>query len=138
LPFEDNSFDRLIWAIAGVLNPSIERPLIRPLSAPNELAILWAELGLLDIEQTSLLIRAGFSCFDDYWLPFTKGEGPHGLFVAGLPAAMRSTLRKHLRRAYRANLPDGLRSFARVAWRVAGLYRRDPTPREFTSHHPMR
>ena len=64
--------------IAGVLNPSIEQPLIRPLSASNELATLWAELGFLDVEQTSLLIRADFSCFDDYWLPFTKGEGPPG------------------------------------------------------------
>jgi SAM-dependent methyltransferase len=65
---------RLIWDIAGVLNPSIDRPLIRPLSAPNELAKLWAELGFRDAEQTSLLIRADFSCFDDHWLPFTKGE----------------------------------------------------------------
>jgi hypothetical protein len=63
---------RLIWDIAGVLDPSIERPLIRPLSAPNELAMLWTELGFRDVEQTSLLIRADFSCFDDYWLPFTN------------------------------------------------------------------
>ena len=55
---------RLIWDIAGVLNPCIERPLIRPLSALNELATLWAEFGLLDVEQTSLLIRADFSCFE--------------------------------------------------------------------------
>src|SRR6516164_11371182 len=85
---------RLIWDIAGVLDPSIERPLIRPLSAPNELATLRTELGFRDVEQTSLLMRADFSCFDDYWLPFTKGEGPPGLFVAGLAEATRSTLKE--------------------------------------------
>jgi SAM-dependent methyltransferase len=111
---------RLIWDIAGVLDPSIERPLIRPLSAPNELAMLWAVLGFRDVEQTSLLIRADFSCFGDYWPPFTKGEGPPGLFVAGLSEATRSTLKEHLRLAYLANLPDGLRSFVCVAWACRG------------------
>lgn len=111
---------RLIWDIAGVIDPSIDRPLIRPLSAPNELATLWAEVGFLDVEQTSLLIRADFSCFDDYWLPFTKGEGPPGLFVAGLTEATRSALKEHLRLAYLANLPDGLRSFVCVAWACRG------------------
>jgi ubiquinone/menaquinone biosynthesis C-methylase UbiE len=67
---------RLIWDIAAVLDPSIERPLIRQLNKPNEMSALWRELGFLDVEQTSLLIRMEFSCFDDYWLPFIRGEGP--------------------------------------------------------------
>jgi hypothetical protein len=111
---------RLLWDIAAVLDPSIERPLIRPLSKRNEMATLWAELGFLDVEQTSLLIRMEFSCFDDYWLPFTKGEGPPGQFVAGLSDAARSTLIEHLRRAYFSSLPDGPRSFACVAWACRG------------------
>jgi hypothetical protein len=61
-----------------VLKPSIERLLIRPLSAPNELATLWAELGFLDVEQTSLLIRADFSCFDDHCFPSPKGKDRMG------------------------------------------------------------
>jgi hypothetical protein len=92
----------------------------RPLSKPNEMSALWRELGFLDVEQTSLLIRMEFSCFDDYWLPFTRGEGPPGQFVAGLSDAARSTLTEHLRRAYLANLPDGPRSFACVAWACRG------------------
>jgi hypothetical protein len=79
-----------------------------------------ASFGFLDVEQTSLLIRMEFSCFDDYWLPFTRGEGPPGQFVAGLSDAARSTLTEHLRRAYLANLPDGPRSFACVAWACRG------------------
>jgi len=65
---------RMMWDIAAVLDPSVERPLFRSLSAPDELANLWRELGLLDVEQTSLLIRVEFSSFQDYWLPFTTGE----------------------------------------------------------------
>jgi len=74
MPTAGTPHTRLIWDIAGVLDPSIERPLIRPLSAPKELATLWAELGLRDVEQTSLLIRAELSCFDDYWLPSPRGK----------------------------------------------------------------
>jgi hypothetical protein len=102
-----------------VLDPSIERPLIRPLSAPNELATLWTELGLLDVEQTSFLIRVNFSCFDDYWLPFTNGRDRLGCSSPVCPS-YRSTLKEHLRVAYLANLPDGLRSFACVAWACRG------------------
>jgi ubiquinone/menaquinone biosynthesis C-methylase UbiE len=44
---------RILWDIAAVLDPSIERPLIRPLSKPNEMSALWSELGFLDVEQTA-------------------------------------------------------------------------------------
>jgi len=111
---------RMIWDIAAVLDPSIERRLFGPLRAPNEMATLWRELGLLDVEQTSLLIRMEFSCFDDYWLPFTSGEGPPGQLVASLSASARATLTEHMRRAYVANRPDGPRSFPCVAWACRG------------------
>jgi len=111
---------RMLWDIAAVLDPSIERPLMRPLNAPDEMASLWRELGMLDVEQTSLLIRMDFPSFDDYWLPFTTGEGPQGQFVVGLADAARARLTEHMRRAYLANRPDGPRSFACVAWACRG------------------
>jgi SAM-dependent methyltransferase len=111
---------RMLWDIAGVLDPSLERPLFRPVNAPGEMADLWRELGLVDVEETSLTIRAEFSCFDDYWSPFALGEGPHGQFVVWLPEDARTRLREHMRRAYIANRPDGPRSFACVAWTCRG------------------
>jgi hypothetical protein len=60
-----------------------------------------------------------FSGFDDYWLPLTS-EGPLAQFVTGLSAAVRATLTEHVRHAYVANLPDGPRSFACVAWACRG------------------
>jgi hypothetical protein len=102
---------RMVWDIAATLDPSIERPLFRPSSQPSEMATLWSELGLVDVEQTSLLIRMEFSGFDDNWLPLVS-EGPVAKFVAGLSASAHATLVDHVRRAYLANLPDGPRSFA--------------------------
>jgi SAM-dependent methyltransferase len=111
---------RLIWDIAAVLDPSFKPPFFRPLTAPDEMATLWRDLGLLDVEQTSLLIRMEFSCFEDYWLPFTRGEGPPGQFVAALSASARAVLTEHVRRAYLADRPDGPRSFVCVAWACRG------------------
>jgi SAM-dependent methyltransferase len=110
---------RMVWDIAATLDPSIERPLFRPLSQPSEMATLWRELGLVDVEQTSLLIRMEFLGFDDYWLPLIS-EGPVAKFVAGLSASAHATLVDHVRRGYLANLPDGPRSFACVAWACRG------------------
>jgi hypothetical protein len=76
---------RILWDIAAVLDPSIERPLIRPLSKPNEMSALWRELGFLDVDQTSLLIRMEFSCFDDYWLPFTRAKARRGSSLKACP-----------------------------------------------------
>ena len=83
------------------------------------MANLWRDLGFVDVEQTSLLIRMEFSDFHDYWWPLTS-EGPLAQFVAGLSAAARATLTEHVRRAYLANLLDGPRSFACVAWACRG------------------
>jgi SAM-dependent methyltransferase len=111
---------RLLMDVAATLDPSVERRLFPPLTAPDEMIKLWREIGMLDVEQTSLLIRMEFSSFDDYWRPFTTGEGPPGQLVASLSEAMRATLQDHMRRAYIANRPDGPRSFACVAWACRG------------------
>ena len=107
---------RMVRDIAAVLDPSIEGYLFPPLSKPNEMANMWRELGFAGVEQTSLLIRMEFSCFDDYWQPFTTGEGPPGRLIASLHESKRAALADHMRRAYVANRPDGPRSFACVAW----------------------
>lgn len=114
--------NRMLWDAAAVLDPTAKAPraLLRPLTAPGELAELWLKCGFHDVEQTSLLIRMEFDSFDDYWEPFTTGEGPTGKFVADLPDGLRATLREHVRRAYLANRADGPRSFASVAWACRG------------------
>jgi SAM-dependent methyltransferase len=112
---------RMLADVAATLDTSAERRLFLPLTAPDEMARLWRGLGLRDVEQTSLLIRMEFSCFGDYWRPFTTGEGPPGRLIASLSEPNRAVLQDHMRRAYVANRPDGPRSFACVAWACRGI-----------------
>ena len=110
----------MIWDIAAVLDPGLERPLFRPMTAPGEMAEACRAHGFLDVEQTSLMIRVEFASFEDFWSPFLLGEGPHGQYVAGLTEPARALLQEHARRAYLANRPDGPRSFVSVAWACRG------------------
>lgn len=111
---------RMLVDVAATLDPSVERRLFLPLTAPGEMENLWRELGMRDVEQTSLSIRMEFSNFEDYWRPFTAGEGPPGRLIASLSESARSVLQDHMRRAYIANRPDGPRSFACTAWACRG------------------
>ncbi|WP_296336988.1 class I SAM-dependent methyltransferase [Reyranella sp.] len=113
-------FARILWDIAGVLDPTLQRPLFRPLNGPGEMEKLWLDLGLRDVEQVSLLTHMEFQSFEDYWAPFASGEGPHGQYVVKLPDEKREILREHVRRAYIANRPDGPRSMVAVAWACRG------------------
>jgi SAM-dependent methyltransferase len=114
---------RLMWDIAAVLDPSASPPrsLFRSLSAPDEMATLWRRLGLRDVEESSITIRMEFASFEDYWQPFTTGEGGPGQFMASLSDAMRATLREHMQRGYVSNRPDGPRSFTATAWACRGV-----------------
>lgn len=112
---------RLIAHIAAVLDPSVDRNrLSQPLTMANEMAELWRELGFWQVEQSSLMIRMEYSSFDDYWTPFTRGEGPLGPLIANLSDNTLSALTNHLRTAYLFGRPDGPRSFPCVAWACRG------------------
>ena len=115
---------RLIVHIAAVLDPSVLDPSAdwnrQPLTVANEMAELWRELGFWQVEQTSLMIRMEYSCFDDYWTTFTRGEGPIGQLIASLSDNIRSALTDHLENAYLSGRPDGPRSLPCVAWACRG------------------
>ena len=112
---------RLLAEIAAVLDPSVDRKMLsQPLTVAIEMSRLWRELGFRHVEQTSLLIRMEYSCFEDYWTPFTRGEGPPGQLVANLSDNIRSALTDHLRNAYLSGRPDGPRSIPCVAWACRG------------------
>ena len=114
---------RMLWDTAAALDPATvaARALFRPLNSPGEMAELWRRIGLAEVEETSLVVRAEFSDFEDYWRPFLSGDGPPGQFVTGLPEQARVRLKAHLRRAYESNRPEGPRSFVAVAWACKGI-----------------
>jgi len=113
-------FLRMLWDVAGVLDPTLERPSFRSLDAPDEMKERWLDLGLRDVEQVSLLTHMEFQSFAEYWAPFGAGEGPGGQYVVRLPEAKRDVLKEQVRRAYIANRPDGPRSMVAVAWACRG------------------
>ena len=82
---------------------------------------IWAEVGLVDIDQRSLMTRMDFADFADYWQPFASGEGALGAYVASLDDAGRNRLERHLRSAYLCGRPDGERSFVAVALSCRGV-----------------
>jgi len=116
---------RMFWDTAAALDDSAgaarDSTLSRPIYAPGALARIWAETGLVEIDQRSLMIRMDFTDFADYWAPFASGEGGLGAYVATLDDARRARLERHLRAAYLTGRPDGERSFVAVALSCRGL-----------------
>ena len=78
-----------------------------PLGRPGGLAELWRRCGLTGVDGGGVEVSTRFDDFDDYWEPFLAGQGPAGVYVAGLSDAGRAALREELaasssRRAARA------------------------------------
>ena len=120
-----SSSQRMLWDTAAALDEAAaearDRTMGRPIYAPGALARMWAEAGLTDIDQCSLMIRMDFADFADYWAPFASGEGALGAYVASLDDARRDHLERQLRSAYLTGRPDGERSFVAVALSCRGV-----------------
>ena len=116
---------RMVWDTAAALDETAaaarDRTMGRPIYAPGALARMWAEAGLVDIDQRSLMIRMDFTDFADYWQPYASGEGALGAYVASLDGAKRDRLENRLRSAYLTGRPDGERSFIAVALSCRGV-----------------
>ena len=119
---------RVFWDEAVALDPAVaprdERNM--PLCKPGELAALWREHGLGQVEEQPLTIRMSFSSFEDYWEPFLGGQGPAGAYVASLSETRRDALRTRIRQRLVGNNPDRPFALDARAWAVKGLVRRVP------------
>ena len=71
-----------------------------PLCRPGELAKLWTQGGLENVEERPFDVEMKFQSFADYWEPFLLGQGPAGAYASSLSkdaltasqAAVRSRL----------------------------------------------
>jgi SAM-dependent methyltransferase len=81
-------FQRLFWDTAAAIDPQAAQTrdhlFSHPLAQPKGLASLWQSSGLRDIKDCSLTIRMDYASFADYWEPLLGGQGPFGVYVAGL------------------------------------------------------
>jgi SAM-dependent methyltransferase len=118
-------YQRMFWDTAVALDPSAAaaraESYFKPMTRPGEMRGLWTKVGLADIVETALTIRMDYQSFDDFWGPLAAGEGPLGKYVTALDEDKRAAFEQALRAAYEATQPDGLRSFAAVAWACRGV-----------------
>jgi SAM-dependent methyltransferase len=114
---------RVFWDEAVALDPAMasrdERHMA--LCRRGELAALWREAGLGEVDEQPLTIDLVFESFDDYWLPFLGGVGPAGAYAASLAAPARDALRAHLAARLSKGREDQVISLKARAWAVRGI-----------------
>lgn len=117
--------NRIFFDTAAALDPRAgerrARNYTRPMTRPGELAQAWTAAGFSDVVEAPLGIRMVFDSFEDYWAPYVGKDGPGAEYVATLGDAERTALRDAVKAAYVDGEPDGVRSFAAIAWAVKGV-----------------
>jgi SAM-dependent methyltransferase len=104
------------WTAARELDPAAPDESDLAGAREGDLARLFAQAGLSDIESTELAVRARHDSFDQWWETFTLGVGPAGAYVAALPPEHRDALRQQCQRL----LPDGPGEITAIAWAATG------------------
>jgi SAM-dependent methyltransferase len=86
---------RAFWDGAVHLDPKAKEHDERhmPLCRAGELAGLWREGGLENIQEQPHVIMMRFESFADYWDPFLLGQGPAGVYVKSLSRDQVQALR---------------------------------------------
>jgi ubiquinone/menaquinone biosynthesis C-methylase UbiE len=106
----------IFWEECVRLDPGAEEKAQRPKTCnqAGQLAELWEATGFENVSEVMLEMRTDFTCFDDYWLPYTMGIGPQGTYVASLSPEMREVLRDALRTRFvgKRDRPISLRAAA--------------------------
>jgi SAM-dependent methyltransferase len=92
-------FMRAFWSAASALDPSagdLAENKRFPYCTPDGLAALAKNAGLGPVECVALETPTLFKDFDDYWHPFTLGQGPAPGYCANLDSASRQLLKQRL------------------------------------------
>ena len=117
--------NRIFFDTAAALDPKGNerraRNHTRPMTRPGELAAAWRAAGFTDVREATLSTRMEFTSFEDYWAPYVGKDGPGAEYVGTLSPARQDHLRDIVRNAYVDGEPDGARSYAAIAWAVAGI-----------------
>lgn len=113
---------RAFWGAAVALNPEAEAKDEKhmPLCRRGELKQLWTDTGFARIDERPLEMRMDFVSFNDYWEPFTLGEGPAGAYVTALDAAQRDALREEIKKRLNVSKDTEPVSLMARAWAVRG------------------
>lgn len=116
-------FIRRFWDAAVALDDSareLHGGVRFPLCHPEPLRRLFSAAGLSGVEVRAIEIETEFRDFDDYWTPFTGGQGPAPAYAMSLPAERRDALRERLRAVLVPEADGRIVLQARV-WAVRGM-----------------
>jgi SAM-dependent methyltransferase len=109
---------RTFWEAALALDPDApDEGRTMRYQDPNELAALWRDAGLEEVETAPLDVEAEYVDFADFWEPFLSGAAPGGA-CASLSPERRDDLREECRR--RLDDPSGPFTLTARAWAVRG------------------
>jgi ubiquinone/menaquinone biosynthesis C-methylase UbiE len=119
----DNELYGCFWDAAEAIDPTAKRSSDRRASYGSAAALshLWEGAGLTGIEITDLIMPCQFSSFDELWQRYLTGEGPAGVYMAGLSADRRETLKSAMRQNVMRYSPDGPCTLQAKAWAVRGV-----------------
>jgi SAM-dependent methyltransferase len=104
------------WRAARRLRPAAEDEAALAGVRQGDLAGLFEQAGLADVRTEEHVSTSRYESFDEWWVPYTLGVGPAGVFTVRLPEDEREALREECRR----ELPEPPFEIATVAWAVRG------------------
>jgi hypothetical protein len=91
-----------------------------PFCEPHQLEDVYNAAGLAEVQSRPIVVPTVFRDFDDYWTPFTHGQGPAPSYAVSLPAGQRDELRELLRQRLPA-AADGSIPLTARAWAVRSV-----------------
>lgn len=115
-------FVRVFWEVATEMDSSaatLNQGARSDICNPDALEALWGHTGLRSVRSQGLVVDVVFADFEDYWQPFTGGQGAAPTYVAGLNEDQTGRLRSALRDRLAATTGTPITMKAR-AWAVAG------------------
>ena len=104
------------WRAARELDLDVEGETNRAGAAEGELARLFVQAGLREVEEEALPVHVEHPMFEEWWLPFTLGVGPAGEYYQRL----EPTRQRELEQRLREQLPEPVRLETR-AWAARGI-----------------
>jgi ubiquinone/menaquinone biosynthesis C-methylase UbiE len=110
------------WNSAAELNPAakdVHEANRFPFCEPGQLEDMFTDAGLTGVQSQPIVVPTVFRDFDDYWTPFTSGQGPAPAYAMSLPTSQRDELRELLRDRLPA-AADATISLTARAWAVRG------------------
>jgi SAM-dependent methyltransferase len=105
------------WEQAAVLDPGLEDESLLAGARAGHLVELFALAGLPGAREVALTASRAFDDFDAWWLPFTRGVGPGGAYLATLSAEQQANLRERCRSV----LPTGPFVLTATAWATCAI-----------------